>query len=333
MSQQSNREEVAVRYLLGTLSEAEREQLEEQYFSDDDEFENFEVAEDEVVDRYVRGKLTAREVESFEKVLASSPRLVERVKLARILTDQIESQRQASEVTAKAVVDKEKGSWWNRWFGSGLQLTPAFRVATVSAMVVILFAGSGLIAAWINSRRNAQRLAHEKAQIEQQIARLQTHIANEKARTTDLSKNLQTSQDEIIAMEKELEELRAQLRDDSRPTATAAIVTPIMLQSGSLRSGGSKRDFSLLPNSSAVQISLQLRTNEYSTYNVIVTNPERGVVHTARRLQPRNTGAGPAISFRVPANKMSPSDYIVRLEATGSNAPVDEYFFRVVPPR
>ena len=328
LSQQSNREEVAVRYLLGTLSETEREQLEEQYFSDDDEFENFEIAEDEAVDRYVRGKLTAREVESFEKILASSPRLVERVKLARILTNQIESRQQASEAKSQPVV--EKMSWWSRWFGSGLQLTPAFRAAMVSATVLILLAGSGLIAGWINSRRDAQRLANEKAQIELQIARLQTDIANEKARTTDLGKNLQTKQDALTAMEKQLEELRARVPGDSRSTSTATIFTPIMLQSGSLRGGGSKSDFSLLPNSSAVEITLQLRTNDYPTYNVLVQTPEGRPVHRASGLRPRDSGSGPTISFRVAATKLRAGDYIVYLKSGSSNLTVDDFSFRML---
>ena len=328
MSQQRNREEIAVRYLLGTLSDAEREQLEEQYFSDLDEFENIEIAEDEVVDRYVRGKLTASEVESFEKVLASAPRLVERVKLARILTNKIELQQQVSEVPAKVVTEKqaEKPGWWDRWFGSGLQLTPAFRTAMGTAMAVVILAAAFLIYGWVSSRRVSQQFASDKSRLELEIQQLKDQIKAEQARTTQSNEALLARQNEV----KQLEERLAQL-ETQRP-GTPNIVTFITLAPGLVRGGGSQSDLTVKPNSSAVEITLQLRTNEYSSYNAIVRNPERGVVHTARRLRPRNTSAGPTISFRVPANKMSPSDYIIRLETAGSNVPVDDYSFRVVSP-
>ena len=321
-----------MRYLLGTLSEAEREQLEEQYFSDVEEFENIEIAEDDVVDRYVRGKLTASEVENFKKVLATSPRLVERVKLARILTDQIELQQQISETPAKVVTEKqaEKTGWWDRWFGSGLQLTPAFRTAMMTAMAVVLFVGVLSIYGWVSSRRASQQLASDKSRLELEIQQLKDEIKAEQARTAQSNETFLAKQNELNAKEKILEERLAQL--ETQRTGTTGIVTTFMLASGALRSGGGQ-DLVVKPNSSAVEITLQLRTNEYSSYNAIVRNPERGTVHTARRLHPRNTSAGPTISFRVPANKMSPSDYTIRLEAAGSNDPVDDYFFRVVPPR
>ena len=322
-----------MRYLLGTLSEAEREHLEEQYFSDDDKFENIEIAEDEVVDRYVRGKLAPNEVERFKEVLATSPRLVERVKLASILINQIESREQASGIASEAVVDKkaEKPGWWKRWFGSGLQLTPAFRSAMVTAMAVVILAVALLIAGWLNSRRVSNQLAYDKAQTELQIQQLKKQIEEQSARTKQLNADLQTKQDELSAKEKLLEELRTQQLDNSRQTATASVLTPIVLQGGALRSGDSKSDFVLKPNSSAVEITLQLRTNEYPTYNVFMETAERAPVHTARRLRPRNSRTGPTISFRVPAEKVSPKDYIIRLEAGDSNEPLDEYFFRVVP--
>lgn len=321
-----------MRYLLGTLSEAEREQLEEQYFSDVEEFENIEIAEDDVVDRYVRGKLTASEVENFKKVLATSPRLVERVKLARILTDQIELQQQTSETPARVVTEKqaEKPGWWNRWFGSSLQLTPAFRTAMTTAMGVVLFVGVLSIYGWVSSRRASLQLASDKSRLELEIQQLKDEIKAEQARTAQSNEDLLARQNEFIAKEKILEERLAQL--ETQRTGSTGIVTPFVLTAGSLRSEGGQ-DLVVKPNSSAVEITLQLRTNEYSSYNAIVRNPERGVVHTASRLRPRNTGAGPTISFRVPANKMSPSDYTIRLEAAGSNDPVDDYFFRVVAPR
>ena len=47
--------DLMVRYLLGDLSDQERERLEQIYFADDDAFAQLSALEDELVDDYVRG--------------------------------------------------------------------------------------------------------------------------------------------------------------------------------------------------------------------------------------------------------------------------------------
>jgi len=72
-----------MRYLLGSLSEDERNRLEENFFADDAKFEELEVLEDELIDDYVAGELSPDERRQFESKLKQSPRLVERVHFAR----------------------------------------------------------------------------------------------------------------------------------------------------------------------------------------------------------------------------------------------------------
>ena len=78
-----------MRYILGTLSEEERTRFEELYFSDDTEFENIEIAEEELVDRYVRSELSQEDQSRFEKTLAASPRLTERVHFASLWKNKV----------------------------------------------------------------------------------------------------------------------------------------------------------------------------------------------------------------------------------------------------
>src|SRR5262245_43346719 len=110
-----------MRYLLGTLSEAERARLEEGYFSDDKEFEEIEIAEEELIDRYVRGELTGTDRKEFEQTVARSPRLMERVEFAKLFADRL---RPAS----APIVAPVKRRWWDGLFGFGRssQLALAF---------------------------------------------------------------------------------------------------------------------------------------------------------------------------------------------------------------
>ena len=89
MSRQSNQTETTMRYLLGTLSDEERDRFEEMYFSDNAAFEEVEIAEGELVDRYVRGELSKSDQARFEAVVAGSRRLADRVEFARVWKDKL----------------------------------------------------------------------------------------------------------------------------------------------------------------------------------------------------------------------------------------------------
>src|ERR1700730_6454116 len=79
------------RYLLGRLSEPEQVAIETDYFADKEKFEEAWAAENDLVDAYLRGKLTASDRELFEKRFLSSPGGRERLKAASILLKSISS--------------------------------------------------------------------------------------------------------------------------------------------------------------------------------------------------------------------------------------------------
>src|SRR5687767_11043550 len=72
-------------YLLNRLSEEERISLETAFFSDNAQFEQLEIAEDELIDHYVRNELSDSDREQFDAALLTSPRLRERINIARAL--------------------------------------------------------------------------------------------------------------------------------------------------------------------------------------------------------------------------------------------------------
>ena len=87
MKEHTDNQTLAKQYLLGTLSDVEVDRLEERYFSDNYLFEEIGIAEDELIDAYVRERLSSPEREQFEKVLSRSPRLSERVHYGRLLRE------------------------------------------------------------------------------------------------------------------------------------------------------------------------------------------------------------------------------------------------------
>ncbi len=74
-------------YVLGALSEADREELETRLLEDHVLHEQLELAEDALVEGYLRGMLPASERAAFEARLASNLVLAEEVRCAGILRD------------------------------------------------------------------------------------------------------------------------------------------------------------------------------------------------------------------------------------------------------
>src|SRR5262245_32556400 len=166
-------------YLLGTLSDEERSRIEEHYFSDDAEFEELEIAEDELIDSYVRGELSGIQIRQFEERMAQSPGLVQRVEFARAWANKMAGASAKSGSESQQNHSGE-GSWWSRFFGfSGAGRAPRF--AQAFAVLLLLVVGATLFVGWLKWRES-KRLAAEKAALEQRQRDLEKQAADEKAR-------------------------------------------------------------------------------------------------------------------------------------------------------
>src|SRR4051812_15132317 len=85
MEQQPESRQLIISYLLGNLAEPARSEFEQKYFADDNLFDLLRVTEDELIDAYVRGELSAPEHELFESNFLAAPAQRERVATARAL--------------------------------------------------------------------------------------------------------------------------------------------------------------------------------------------------------------------------------------------------------
>lgn len=97
----SSMKEKLLSYFLGKLSEQEQIEVEEEYFSDDAKYQEFEAFQTQLLDDYVQGKLSAQEHRDFEKYVKSSPGLGQRVLIAKLLSDKV------SKIETESVSTKE----------------------------------------------------------------------------------------------------------------------------------------------------------------------------------------------------------------------------------
>ncbi|HJY29365.1 MAG TPA: anti-sigma factor [Pyrinomonadaceae bacterium] len=289
-----------MRYLLGTLSEEERARLEERYFSDDKEFEEIEIAEDELIDRYVRGELTGTDLKQFEQAVALSPRLMERIEFAKLFAVRLRP-------AEAPVVAPVKPSWWERFFGVG----HGSQLALACSVALVLLAFGVSLYAWVKLREESRRLETQQAALEQR--------------------------------QRELNQQAAELAQRPRPTPTETrvpfqgtvpqpSVAPVALTlfPGGARSLHDSKDLRLFSKTSDVEVTLNLRNTDYSSYRVKLNSVDRQGLLSISGLKPRITNNGSMLTFRIPAQRLPKGDFYISLFGEPADESVDDYPFRVI---
>lgn len=113
-----------IRYLLGELPEDDEERLDEQSVVDDEFASRLRLVEDDLVDAYTRGALTAERKRRFEAFYLASPRRRDKVAFARRLQQAVEGDM------AQAAPSGATPSRRNRWIPWALAAAVALCLGT-----------------------------------------------------------------------------------------------------------------------------------------------------------------------------------------------------------
>jgi len=337
LSEQRNKEELSIRYLLGGLSEKERTTIEERFFADDQEFEELEIAEGELIDRYVRKELSATDQLQFEEVLSTSPRLIERVEFARILASRITSpvsQQDNPEPVpvpdpvAKPKKDKDKKRWWQNFFGPTPEISPVMRVALVAPLALLLLMSIALVFVWQRLQTQSGRLAAEQQRLQQ----LQKEIDEQKFNSGRLEDALNQTNQEREAQDKLLAEYQQQLEVLQRQSP-ASIFSFLLYPGGGTRGGGSSEKTILIPpGAQHIELRLNVETGNYSIYQASLQNIDRKPIGPQQRIKPFRRGQNKVIPFKVAARLLPPGSYYVHVDGltpSGEAEDFNDYPFRV----
>lgn len=329
MSQDIDRQELAIRYLLGGLSKEEKTRFEEQYFLDDDEFEQLEIAEDELIDRYVRNDLSAEDTGRFKELLVA-PGLSERVEVARLLVKRTALKSQAVITPATVPVQPAHVGWWNRLFGPAAAI-PGFRPAFAMSIALLLLTTVALVFVWTKLRTESQRLAQEQQQQED----LRRQIEQQSARYRELESKLDKTEqekEEQAALAAEYKRLLAQDQQRSVPASIFPIVLgPWNASRGS--GGGAIKPMTIPSQFTKVGITLNVTHGEYPHYNASVKNIDSDkVITTKTNLKPVSERGRKYISINVNADELRAGTYNVHVDgvtAAGILNNFEDYLFRI----
>lgn len=147
------REQSLIRqYLLGELDEQDREQLEQRVITNPDYKEEVLIMEEELLEDYVNGSLSPRELELVREKYSATPALRRKVEIARALNDY---------VTDHPVVSPRPLPQ-RSWARSVLDFFAArnrFRQFSLAVVILVFVGGSVMVYWWISRESRANYAA------------------------------------------------------------------------------------------------------------------------------------------------------------------------------
>lgn len=308
-----------MRYLLNRLSPEEKTRVEEQYFSNAGDFEDLEIAEDELVDRYVKNEMSRKDKLEFEKLLAS-PRISERVEIARLLAQRADARKSATISPTPIPVP-----WWRRIFGTTktFSLKPAFGFS----LMLLVFSGVALTVMWSRLRSEAQQFALQQQRLQQ----LERSIEEQERKNRDLAKNGEEAREENQRLQEEYQRL-AQERQSTSSFTASVFLTPY---TGTRSAGGSEeKKVTLNKDTKAVKVNLDVAEGDYPRYQATVqAELAHKTVHHCYNLKPFPQSDRKYIRCIVPASKLTTGTYNVHVDGFTNSGEVEDfrdYLLRVV---
>lgn len=336
---------IEARYLLGQLSEEEEKSFETRYFANDQAFEELQIAESEIIDAYVSGRLTARARKHLEQQMDKSLRLRQRAAFARTFAEAIpdiglEELPDASRLPTPKVSPPSTQStfttlpWWKNLFKDSFERQPALTVVMAACVLLVLLGGAAVVLQSFRLRRESQQLADERAAIARQREELNQLSAEQDHKiermTADLKAQQSRNEEELARLEESRKRLKQIAEEGSgQQKAVTPTMATFILFAGSLR-GGNPPEVKITPGASRFPLGLVLETADYRRYSVVIQDAQKAAVFEKKGLSLR---PGKTLVVKVPTILLAPGDFSVDVSGVSSSGPehVRTFQFRVIP--
>lgn len=329
----SSENKLIIQYLLGKATAEQQATLEERYFADDEFFEQLLAMEDELIDAYVRGELSASDNERFERLRLSSPKVRERVASAKGLIEVVSLEPKAAKPEAAA--HARKRSWRRSTLSLLGGLHPALRIAFVIVVLSIMFGGIWLSVEKLRQRGARQRIEDEQAArtSSERESQRQQHAPNDQSGEL---RQRETGQQQSPPQQPRSEQ---QAGRDVPPSEELAkrqqprsVIALFVLTPGLVRAASKSNNLMLARSVNVVR--LQVYAEEmYPRYSAALETIAGEKVWSRDKLQAKTTPRGASIVMELPAAVFSGSDYILTLRGTtaaGEVEAVGEYALTIV---
>jgi hypothetical protein len=331
MSQQIENEAYIRRYLLGDLSDEERQEVEKRLLSDEDFYQQVLLAEDELAYDFVCDELTETEKARFRQHALPVPERRQDVKFARALRKYV---RNNAPPETPVIVEK-RASWLEAF--AGFFRLPAIGLALATALLVAI-----ALSIWtvIQNRGLQKQIAQLEAQKTPPATPLpqdlQAELSAERQRSAALAEQLRSEQELRASAERNLEEVRDQSQrvftSDAPPRTSVATVLSFLLSPGISRDSGEGKKIPIPQGAREIRLLLDLAADDYRSYSAsLISVDDRKELLSWQMLLARTVASGKAISLNVPAKLLTPGDYQIQLNGetpAGRTEDIEHYYFR-----
>lgn len=278
------------KYLLGNLSEAERDQLEAEYFRNDEAWSILNATEDDLIDSYVHGQLTGDEKKQFERHFLSSSERRDRLRFARLLLDPELRERLSDGSKEIGIYPTPLPKNLTRW-------------KTFSAIGAVFAFALGAVLAFQNARLRSDlsKLQSEQTSLQDQLRKLR-----EQNRGPDASSQRQSI---------------AGILQGSVGPLIAIPLSPGLTRDGQ---GVEDHSFPLTPTPGTVVLVLKLERDDYTAYDVAVATAEGKEIYRVSGLKSLPFGDRWSVNVSLPSRLFRKGVYIANLcgESTGKKPQV-----------
>ncbi len=325
-------EDLVRRFLLGEMAEQERFEFEELFVADADLFEQINVIEGELIEKYVRGWMQPDERAVFEKNFLTTNKRRERVEFSRALIIRVETKVKSDALADGATNASKKESFFggiHNWFRLP-------QIAMVGAMGILI----ALFGTWLffqNVGLNRQEV----------VIQGNTEVLETPQTTISPELNISPENSPVNSNEKPEANERSPTPDNSAngskdapvpektsvPTETPEIrrspPNPVFaLFPGTVRSNGKNNVLILRKNSTGAIFQLRLDATEYKIYAAQILNADGRVIAQFNNLKASKN----SVRVFVSADKLSKGDYLMKLSGKNGadeNDSVADFQFRV----
>jgi hypothetical protein len=295
------------RYLLSSVSEEEREQVETRLMTDDDFFQQINLVEDELVEEYLDEELIGADRSRFEDTFLRAPERQHKLRFTKAL--RVHAANAAKVKTSPA--HPPKPAWYEPFLGLFTVSRPVLAYSLAAALLML--AGGGAL------------MRIQMSGLKEQISGLQAQQQNravEESRLRELAEKEHDRADQIARMLEQEQEKRV-------PTQFAMASQPsFTLFPGAQRSAQSSQQIKIAKSASLVDLRLDLPENWKATYRAVLSSGGEEIL-SRLNLKAAESAKEITISFSVPATDLPSGHYEIMLYGTGENEARETYAFRV----
>jgi hypothetical protein len=298
------------RYLLGDLPETEQTAVEQEYFADPEKFEEVWAAENDLVDRYVRGRLSRGERELFERNYLQSPKHRERVATGRKLLEAADRQAPESGVGPQAIT-LAPGRLMEKLMAL---LTPRLLAPATAFLLLLSFLSWMMI---------------ERSRLNEEIERAQAQLSDQQRREAEISAQLAAEREQGAQLKSRLDRLLESIAQTTSLTPPS-ILSFILKPGGGTRNGADPHQQITIPRETDM-VKLQVKIDKGDSREYLASIRAVGVGGPGiyqRSLKPRSG----MITVTVQANKLPVNDYFLTFSAKTPRGETEEIIipFRVL---